>query len=187
MDAVTDDRSRVRVVATLRADFYDRPLQHRGFGELLRDGTEVITPMSPLELERAITGPGGAVRHHVRAGARGRAGEGGRGPHRRVCRCCSTRLTELFERRRGGRISYAAYEELGGVSGALVKRADGLLAGLGDEAHDVTRQVLLRLVNFGEGGEDTRRRVLQSELEQLTIDRRMLALRARRRSVATAC
>ena len=60
------------------------------------------------------------------------------------------------------------------MSGALVKRAEGLLAGLGDEAHDVTRQVFLRLVTFGEGADDTRRRVLQSELEQLTIDRRML-------------
>ena len=171
--AVTDDRSRVRVVATLRADFYDRPLQHRGFGELLRDGTEVITPMSPLELERAITGPveqygitfepalvAELVREVVdRPGA---------------LPLLQYTLTELFERRRGGRISYAAYVELGGVSGALVTRADGLLAGLGDEAHDVARQVLLRLVNFGEGADDTRRRVLLSELEQLTIDRRML-------------
>ena len=60
------------------------------------------------------------------------------------------------------------------MSGALVKRAEGLLAGLGDEAHDVTRQVFLRLVTLGEGADDTRRRVLQSELEQLAIDRGML-------------
>ena len=61
VSAVTDDQSRIRVVVTLRADFYDRPLQHRGLGELLRDGTEVITPMTPLELERAITGPGNST------------------------------------------------------------------------------------------------------------------------------
>ena len=42
---------------TLRADFYDRPLRHRAIGELLRRGTEVITPMSPDEVERAIDGP----------------------------------------------------------------------------------------------------------------------------------
>ena len=42
---------------TLRADFYDRPLRHRAFGELLRRGTEVVTPMGPAELERAIDGP----------------------------------------------------------------------------------------------------------------------------------
>ena len=55
VSAVTDERSRIRIVATLRADFYDQPLQRRGLGELLREGTEVITPMWPQELERAIT------------------------------------------------------------------------------------------------------------------------------------
>ena len=57
VSAVTDEQSRIRVVATLRADFYDRPLQHRGLGELLRDGTEIVTPMTPHDLERAITCP----------------------------------------------------------------------------------------------------------------------------------
>lgn len=49
--------SRVRVVATLRADFDDRPLRHRGLGELLRIGTEVLTPMSPEDVEQAVNGP----------------------------------------------------------------------------------------------------------------------------------
>ena len=31
-------RSRLRVIVTLRADFYDRPLLYRGFAELVRDG-----------------------------------------------------------------------------------------------------------------------------------------------------
>ncbi len=83
-------------------------------------------------------------------------------------------LTELFDHRRGDRVDYATYEELGGVSGTLVKRAEGLLASLGDEAHEVARQVFLRLVTFNEGGEDTRRRVLRSELEDLDVDRLML-------------
>ena len=83
-------------------------------------------------------------------------------------------LTELFDHRRGDRIDYATYEELGGVSGTLVKRAEGLLASLGDEAHEVARQVFLRLVTFNEGGEDTRRRVLRSELEDLDVDRLVL-------------
>src|SRR5262249_22846781 len=34
--AVTEPRSRVRVVITLRADFYDRPLHYANFGELIR-------------------------------------------------------------------------------------------------------------------------------------------------------
>ena len=173
VSAVTDDQSRVRVVVTLRADFYDRPLQHRGLGELLRDGTEVITPMSPHELERAITGP---VEQHGISFEPALVAELVREVVDRpgALPLLQYTLTELFDHRRGVRIDIAAYEELGGVSGALVKRAEGLLAGLGDGAHEVTRQVLLRLVTFTDGADDTRRRVLRSELEQLDVDRGML-------------
>ena len=83
-------------------------------------------------------------------------------------------LTELFESRRGDRITLAAYQQLGGISSALVKRADGLLSSLGASADEVARQVFLRLITFTEGGEDTRRRVLRSELEDLDVDQRLL-------------
>src|SRR5262249_12449895 len=59
--AVRDPRSRLRVVATMRADFYDRPLAYRGFADLLRDRVETVLPLSPDELERAITGPAESV------------------------------------------------------------------------------------------------------------------------------
>jgi hypothetical protein len=55
--AVTDSRSRVRVVITLRADFYDRPLHYPEFGELVRNRMETILPLSAEELEAAITKP----------------------------------------------------------------------------------------------------------------------------------
>ena len=173
VSAVTDEQSRIRVVATLRADFYDRPLQHRGLGELLRDGTEIVTPMTPHELERAITCP--AEPHGitfepalVAALVREMTDRPGALP------LLQYTLTELFDHRRVDRVDYATYEQLGGVSGTLVKRAEGLLTSLGDEAHEVARQVFLRLVTFNDGGEDTRRRVLRSELEDLDVDRLVL-------------
>ncbi len=43
--AVTRPRSRLRVILTLRADFYDRPLLYSGFGELFRQRTEVVLPL----------------------------------------------------------------------------------------------------------------------------------------------
>lgn len=173
VSAATDEHGRIRVVVTLRADFYDRPLQHRRLGELLRDGTEVITPMTPEEIERAVVGPVDPLDvtfepalvaelvHDVvdRAGA---------------LPLLQFTLTELFDARLGERITAASYHDLGGVSGALVKRADGLFAGLGTEACELTRLVLLRLVTLGEGTVDTRRRVMRSELEQLDVDRQQL-------------
>ncbi len=173
VSAVADEHSRLRVVVTLRADFYDRPLRYSGLGELLRDGSEVITPMTPEELERAVVGPveplgvtfepalvTELVRDVVdRPGA---------------LPLLQYALTELFDERQGRTITHASYRELGGVSGALARRAEALLAGLGDSSHSAARQVFLRLVTLGEGTGDTRRRVLQSDLEQLSVDRAML-------------
>ncbi len=173
VSAVIDEDSRTHVVITLRADFYDRPLQHRGLGELLRDGTEVVTPMTPEEIERAVVGPvepldvtfepalvAELVRDVIdRPGA---------------LPLLQYTLTELFDARHDRLITDASYRELGGVAGALAKRAEGLFASLGADARDSTRLVFLRLVTLGEGTGDTRRRVLQAELDQLGVDRHQL-------------
>jgi DNA-binding SARP family transcriptional activator/ABC-type glycerol-3-phosphate transport system substrate-binding protein len=161
--AVEDPLGGLRVVATLRADFYDRPLGHRAVGELLRRGTEVITPMAPEELERAVTGP--AERLGVRfepglvaeivADVSDRPG---------ALPLLQYALTELFDQRRGPLIRLAAYRQLGGVSGALVRRAEALYGGFDPPAREAARQVLLRLVTLGEGTEDVRRRALRQEL-----------------------
>ncbi len=166
VDAVSDRHSRIRVVVTLRADFYDRPLQHRAFGELLREGTEIVTPMTPEELERAITGPAARVgiafdRAVVAEMVVETADRAGALPLLQYA------LTELFEHRSGPTITMASYQALGGVSGALGERAESIYASLGADARASTRNVFLRLVTLGEGSEDTRRRVLLAELATL--------------------
>ena len=57
LSAVTDPRSRIRVILTLRADFYDKPLLYPRLAELVRSHTEVVVPLTSQELERAIAGP----------------------------------------------------------------------------------------------------------------------------------
>ncbi|MFN3216508.1 MAG: extracellular solute-binding protein [Acidimicrobiales bacterium] len=166
--AVTDDLSPIRLVVTLRADFYDRPLRNRGMGELLRDGTQVVTPMTPEEAERAITGPLQPLGVAVEPGLVAElvsdiVDRPGALP------LLQYTLTELFEARAGNRLTSISYEAMGGVSGALVTRAEALLAGLGEGAHDATRQVFLRLVTIGDGADDTRRRMLRSELDDLPV------------------
>ena len=81
--AANDPRSRLRVVVTLRADFYDRPLLYRGFAELFKSRVEAVVPLSAEELERAISGPGQARRRLAGAGPRRRdAGRRRRGARR---------------------------------------------------------------------------------------------------------
>ncbi|MGC2241264.1 MAG: BTAD domain-containing putative transcriptional regulator, partial [Acidimicrobiia bacterium] len=54
---VYDERSRVKVVLTLRADFFDQPLEHPEFAEALRDGLVPISPPTEDGLARAIAQP----------------------------------------------------------------------------------------------------------------------------------
>jgi alpha-glucoside transport system substrate-binding protein len=64
-------------------------------------------------------------------------------------------------------IQLATYRELGGVSGALVRRAESLYADFDEGEKNAARQTLLRLVDVGDGTTALRRRVLRQELTAL--------------------
>ena len=166
VEAITHPRSRLRVVITLRADFYDHPLGTPGLGELLREHTELVTPMTAPELELAISRPaiaaGVAVQPALLAALVTDAGsKPGALPMLQYT------LTELFERRRGATMTASAYESMGGLTGAVVERAESLFNALTPQARSAGRHVFLRLVSVNEAGEDTRRRALLSELHEL--------------------
>ncbi len=169
--AATDPRSRVRIVATLRADFYDRPLQYRSFGELLGARTYVVTPLSPAELERAIAGPAEAVGVAVDPSLVGEiVAEVADRPA--ALPLLQYVLTETFDGRGDSTLTFEAYRELGGVSGALAQRAEELYLGLSPSQREAARQLFLRLVGPTDGGtDDTRRRLARSELVSVEGDR----------------
>ena len=163
--AVLDPHSRVRVVATLRADFYDRPLLVRGFAELVRDGAEVVLPLSPDELERATAAPARQVGLQLEEGLLAEivadvVDEPSALPLLQYA------LTELAERHEGGVLTRSAYREIGGISGALAGSAEALYTRLDEEGRDAARQLFLRLVAIGAGAV-TRRRVERRELDSV--------------------
>jgi len=167
--AVTESRSRVRIILTLRADFYDRPLHYPDFGELVRSRMETILPLSAQELERAISKPA------ERAGVSFEQGlvasivsevnyQSGALPLLQYA------LTELFEQRKGRMLTREAYDGIGGSVGALARRADEVYLNFDAAQQEAARQMYLRLVTLGEGVEDTRRRVARSELLAIASD-----------------
>jgi WD40 repeat protein/serine/threonine protein kinase len=161
--AVTDPRSRVRVVVTLRADFYDRPLYYPRFGELVRSRLETVMPLSADELERAIAKPAERVGVAYEPGLISSiVADVNYQPG--ALPLLQYALTELFERREGRLLTREAYQAIGGTVGALARRADELYLTLNDDKREMVRQMFLRLVTLGEGKEDTRRRVPRSEL-----------------------
>ena len=162
--------ARLRVIVTLRADFFDRPLAVPELAELMRTRTATVVPLTPEELERAIDGPAAqvgvvpelALVAEMVADVSERPG---------ALPLLQYALTELFEARRAHAMTLEAYREIGGVSGALARRAEELFDGLDREERRATKQVFLRLVTVDEGAADTRRLVLRSELLSLPLDR----------------
>jgi hypothetical protein len=165
--AVSDPQSRLRVMLTLRADFYDRPLMYPDFANLVEKRTAVVLPLTTEELEQAIQGPVGRVGAVLEKGLVSTiiddvADQPGSLPLLQYA------LTELFERREGRMLTNQAYQAIGGVLGALGRRAELVYSNLEPTEQEISRQLFLRLVTLGEGAEDTRRRVLRQELETLT-------------------
>ncbi|MEA3340348.1 MAG: WD40 repeat domain-containing protein, partial [Chloroflexota bacterium] len=170
--AVSDPRSRVRVVITLRADFYDRPLMHPHFSRLMRRRTEVVVPLAPDELAQAVRGPAERVGVEFEPGlVAAIVADVSEQPG--ALPMLQYGLTELFEHREGHLLTREAYQAIGGVSGALARRAEALYAGLDLASQELTRQLFLRLVTLGEGASeglsspDTRRRVLRPALTDI--------------------
>ncbi len=168
-EAVTDPRSRVRVVITLRADFYDRPLLYSAFGELVRSRMETVLPLAADGLERAIARPAERVGVSFEPGlVASIVSEINYQPG--ALPLLQYALTELFDRRQGRLLVRDAYQAIGGTVGALARRADEIYEGLDDKGQEAARQMFLRLVTLGEGVEDTRRRVPRSELLAIAAD-----------------
>jgi DNA-binding SARP family transcriptional activator len=167
--ATADPASRVRVVATLRADFYDRPLRYPRMGPLLGSTTEVLSPLTPEELERAVVRPAehsglevdGALVPQIAADV---------AEHPGALPLVQYALTELYDRREDGRLTLDAYREIGGVGGALAASAEHLYAPRHPAGREAVRQLFLRLVTLGEGTADTGLRVPLSELSAIEVD-----------------
>ncbi len=173
--AASDPRSRLRIIITLRADFYDRPLAAPNFSSLVQQHTEVVVPLTAEELASAIQKPAlnvGAVFEPglVATIAADVSQQPGALPLLQYA------LTELFEQRQGSLLTQSAYKSFGGVMGVLGGRAEEVYASLDKAEQEAARQLFLRLVTLGEGTEDTRRRVLRAELEALTVDWRPLTV-----------
>ena len=167
MTALESERRKLIVIVTLRADFYDRPLMYPEFGDLLRRRTEIVLPLNKSQLREVVEEPTKNVGLEFDEGLVDEiVAEVSEQPS--ALPLLQYALHELFTARRGRKLTREAYEALGGVSGAMTKRADELLHQLSQESQKTARQMFLRLVALGEGTEDTRRRVRRVEL--LSVD-----------------
>ena len=167
--AIDDPHARVVVVLTLRADSYHRPLAYVDFAARLGSNVVNVLPLTSDELESAAQEP--AARSGVTLEPALLAelladviGEPGALPIFQYA------LTELFDRRDGDVLTVAAYRAMGGVRGALSRRADDLYHRLTLDEQEATRQLFLRLVTITEHDDWGRRRVPASEIVSMDVD-----------------
>ncbi|GER85303.1 hypothetical protein KTAU_39380 [Thermogemmatispora aurantia] len=166
--AVSVPHGKLLLLLTLRADCYDRPLAYPSLAQLLQGPTHCpIGPMTLDELRAVIEQP--ALLPDVQLvfdedlvadlllDIRDQPG---------ALPLLEFTLDQLFQQRRGSRLTRRAYEAIGGVRGALARHAEATYASLPSDRHrSLARQLFLRLVLPGrEGQAPMRRQARQSEL-----------------------
>ena len=178
---------RFNLVLAIRADFYAHLAQYAD----LREAAEqqiYLGPMTPDELRRAIEAPAQRAGWTFEAGLvdlilRDVGDEPGALP------LLSHALLETWQRRSGRWLTLKGYAEAGGIRSAIARTAEKVYQQLTPAQQSCARDVFVRLTEFGEGTEDTRRRVRLDELigspAQADRVRAVLALLADARLVTT--
>jgi len=163
LHASTIPGGKVAVVLTMRSDFLGHCAPFPRLNDLLTAHLEQVGPMQEYELREAIEQPafkvGGELEpglaERLLADAKDQAG---------ALPLLQFTLDELWTKRRGRKLTRADYDATGGISGALQHRADAIYTSLTDEDKETCRRIFLRLVQPGEGVEDTKRRVPLADL-----------------------
>jgi WD40 repeat protein len=188
------------VVIGIRADFYARSAAFPELVPHLQDDQVLVGPIGEVGLREAIEGPAAVaglvvdaalvevllsdLGLHTSAGAKSE-GSNGRAaimgwdsyPAGRLA-LLSYALQQTWHNREGRRLTVAGYRATGGIDGAVAQAADDVYDRLDPAGQAAMRRVLLRLVSFGEGTPDTRRRVTLAELAGAGDDERATLTRA---------
>jgi hypothetical protein len=171
LNAAATRGGRVAVVLTMRSDFLSACAPFSQLSAVLSAHQELVGPMTAAELREAIMQPAYLVGCEVESGltekllgdVRGQSG---------ALPLLQFALTEVWKKRDVRRLTLRAYTELGkddkgeprGIEGVLDHRANAIYGKLTPEDQDLCRRLFLRLVQPGEGTEDTKRRVPYREL-----------------------
>ncbi|MGH3830782.1 MAG: caspase, EACC1-associated type [Pseudonocardiaceae bacterium] len=166
----------VLLVFGVRADFYGRLVAYPELRSALQDAQLIVGPMSSTELGEAITEPASLVgltlqpelpQLLLRDLGVTEETESGTGSYEAgALPLLAHALRATWDRRGDHTMTLAGYLATGGIQGAIATTADGVYRDLDDADRDTVRRLLLRLVQVGDGTEDTRRRVPRTGLIQ---------------------
>lgn len=165
-DIAGDADAPVKVVATVRADFFDRPLRYAEFGSLVSAAPVMVAAPSRHELAAIVECPAKSVDVAIEEGlvdalVEDADQEIGGLPLLQLA------LTELFQGRTSDLMTLEEYRSAGGLAATVGRRAEDVFHSLNSHDRRVAREICLSLVSVEQDMLDTKRRVRSSELEGL--------------------
>jgi very-short-patch-repair endonuclease/formylglycine-generating enzyme required for sulfatase activity len=152
---------RLRVVVTMRHDFYQNAVEIADLAELLRDGSFPLSAPRRDALRDMIERPAERAGLQMESGLVERILDDTDDKPGNLA-LMAYALDELYKLSGNGHITHADYDILGGVLGAIGTRAEqtySALPGAGDEKAAWMQRVFHQLVAVDERGTATRRRV----------------------------
>jgi hypothetical protein len=155
---------RLRVVATMRADFYHRWRDWPCLPDVLCTAPEWVAAPGLAALFQMITGPAARAGLDLEEGLPARILDD-TGTDAGALALLAFALHELYEARTGDvKLTLQAYDSFDGVKGAISRRAETTFARLAQAAQGLLHEVFRELVQADERGVATRRRVARSRL-----------------------
>ncbi len=159
----------LRIAITLRADFLDFFVRENIFRDLLEQRQFWISEMGEVDMREAIVFPAKRRGAYFEKGLvelilRDMSGQTSALP------LLEEALEAVWNGRRGPWLTLSAYEEAGGVGGALATKAKRVYGSLNEKEQATARHIFLKLIQLGEGTRDTRRRVPLLSLLPATAD-----------------
>jgi formylglycine-generating enzyme required for sulfatase activity len=160
---------RLRVIITLRADFYPRAIEEPVLARLLRrdGGTFPLDPPGMAALHEMIVRPAEAAGVELEDGLAQRLlDEAGAGPG--AMALIAFTLNQLYERAPAPKshLTIEAYDAFGGVQGAVERRAEAALQGLPVHADRALEALFPELVEVNVQEIATRRRASKANLPE---------------------
>ncbi|MFF7309630.1 caspase family protein [Streptomyces sp. NPDC008137] len=161
-----------RIVLALRADYHDDALRDGHLGPLVAREHFTVPALHDAEIEAAIVGPAryegleweqGVPQILRREVSEERAGSSP--GDAAALPFLAHVLREIWLRRRGTTLTYAAYQEAGGIRDAVARTAERIYADLDVDGQGRLRQLTLAMVRVADGeGRLVRRRAPREEL-----------------------
>ena len=158
LERLAQEATRRPVIVTLRGDRLAQVTEHAGFSRLVERGLHLVGAMDEEALRETVTGPAQQAGLILEPGlvdllVREVRDDPGALP------LLSHALLETWRRREGNTMTVDGYQATGGIHGAVAQSAERLYGQVDADQRRQLRDLMLRLVSPGSGGEAVRTQV----------------------------